>query len=239
MHIEYYQCDYCKLPIDYDDKTKYETKEMGYPFIPKDGCGKHFHYDCLEKYYKKKKFTKKEIAELLEDAERRHDKHIKGKIKKGTLTKEKLEQRKATKKDRDSLINYLYDYYGAKVIPKSIQSVIDKVNNGEDFGSFKDTYIPYYQLKDMLVYYKKKLDDQYKKRITKGQFVDTTERIFYDIVFCVNNIEQYAQHNMATYNQVQNISKIDGGEKIFNNAKRLAGSIEEKKKKDKELEEME
>ncbi len=236
MLIQYYQCDYCKTPIENDKRKKFKTKEMGYPFIDKNGGGRHYHYDCLANFYRKRKhLPEKEVLALLEDAERRHSRHIKGAIKKGTLTKEKLEMRKATKKDRDSLINYFYDYYGARTISKGLQSVIDNLNKGEDFGSFKNVHIPYYQMKDMLVYYQKTLNSYYKKRKEKGQMVDVTDRIFFDIIFCANNIEEYANNNKAAYNQAQNITKVNGGETIQNNSKILVSNTNIKKKEAEKL----
>lgn len=224
MLIHYYQCDYCKEKIEDGKRKKYKTKEMGYPFIPKDGGGKHFHYDCLEKYYKKQKLSKQLIEELMDDADRRHSKHLTKDLKKGSLTKEKLEQRRATKKDRDSLINYFYNYYGAISIARGIQTTIDRLNRGEDVGGSKGTVIPYYQLEDMLVYYKNTLNSYYRSKKEKGKLVDVTDRIFFDIIFCINNIDDYAKHHKATYNQAHNVVKVDGGEEIFDNSKVLVAN---------------
>lgn len=204
MHIEYWICDGCKEIIDNNEVTKYATPEMGYPFIPKSGGGLHFHLSCLKSYYKKKGKTDLEIADLLEDAERRHETSIKRKLKKGTLTKKKLETRKATKKDRDELVNYFYDYYGLKGMSKKLSTLIDKLNAGEDFDNIKNIRVPYYQLKDMLIYYRKDLDYAYKNKNKKDGFVNPQSRLFYDINIVINNIDDYANRREVMYNLVHN-----------------------------------
>ena len=207
MHIEYWICDGCKEIIDNNEKTKYSTPEMGYPFIPKNGGGKHFHYRCLLKYYERKRTNKpseKELQELIEDAERRHETAIRKKLKKGNLTKKKLEARKATKQDRDELINYFYDYYGIKGLSKKLGTLIDKLNAGEDFDNIRDIRVPYYQLKDMLVYYREELDRAYISKNKKDGFMNPQSRLFYDINIVINNVDDYATRREVMYNLVHN-----------------------------------
>ena len=72
-----------------------------------------------------------------------------------------------------------------------------------------------------LVYYKNTLGGYYRSKKEKGKFVDVTDRIFFDIIFCINNIKDYAKHHKATYNQAQNVVKVDGGEEIIDNSKVL------------------
>lgn len=214
MHIEYWECDFCKKVIDYDEKTKYTTPEMGYPFIPKNGGGKHFHYNCLISFYnKKKELSQQQIAELMDDAVRRHDTQISKKIKKGNLTQEKVTRRKATKQDRESLVNYFYDYYGLKVVTKKLNTIIDSLNECRTFGEYQNIQIPYYQLKDMLIYYRKELDKAYANKNKKDGYVNPLSRIFYDIAIVVNNINDYANRRSVVYNQINN-NKVDGGETL-------------------------
>lgn len=222
MHIEYWKCDYCKQIIEYDEKTKYTTPEMGYPFIPKGGGGQHFHHQCLIDYYKKKKLSPKEIAELIEDAERRHMSHMSKKLKKGTLTKEKLKQRKATKKDRTELLNYFFDYYGLKSPTKKLGSIIDSLNRGDKYAGIENVEIPYYQLKDMLIYYRKELDKIYSNKNKKDGFVDPASRIFYDISVVVNKLEDYTKRREVIYNQINN-NKIEGGETLEDYSQHMVG----------------
>lgn len=49
MHIEYWVCDYCKKEIERDEKKKYATPEMGYPFIPKERRRKTFSFRMFSK----------------------------------------------------------------------------------------------------------------------------------------------------------------------------------------------
>ena len=49
MHIEYWVCDYCKKEIERDEKKKYATPEMGYPFIPKERRKKTFSFCMFSK----------------------------------------------------------------------------------------------------------------------------------------------------------------------------------------------
>ena len=224
MHVEYWICDYCNKIIDYDEKTKYTTPEMGYPFIPKGGGGKHYHYLCLIKHYNKSKISKdkKKVAELIEDAERRHQAQIDKKLKKGNLTKTKLVERKATKKDREELVNYFYDYYGLKSTTKKLNSMIDALNKGEDYGDITNIKISYYQLKDMLIYYRKDLDKAYSNKNKKDGFVNPLSRIFYDVAIVINNLEDYARRREIVYNQLNN-NKIDGGETLVDYSQHMEG----------------
>jgi hypothetical protein len=233
MHVEYWICDGCNKEIDHNEKTKYTTTEMGYPFIPKSGGGKHFHYLCLIEYYKKKKLPPKEIAELVEDAERRHEAHISKKLKKGGLTKNKLTTRKATKKDRDELFNYFYGYYGLKAATKKLNSFVDSLNSGEEYGEIRDIQIPYFQLKDMLVYYRKDLDKAYSNKNKKDGYINALSRIFYDIAIVINNLDDYCNRREVKYNQINN-NKIDGGEELRDFSQALQGFDKKRQKESKE-----
>ena len=235
MHIEYWKCDYCDKIIDYDEKTKYTTPEMGYPFIPKNGGGKHFHFLCLIKYYsEKKELSKEEIRELVIDAERRHNSHISKGLKKGTLTKNKLADRKATKADREELFGYFYDFYGLRSPTKKLNTIVDKLNSGEDYGDFKNTKIPYYQLKDMLIYYRKDLDKAYSNKNKKDGYTNPTSRIFYDIKIVVNNLEDYANRREIIYNLYNNNNqKVDGGESLQDFSVYLKWAQNERRKESK------
>lgn len=231
MRVVYWICDGCKEIIDYDMKTKFSTPEIGYPYIPKDGGGKHFHRSCLIKYYDEMtpKLSKQEIAELIADAERRHENTlIKYKIKQGTLTKGKVDKRKAGKKAKDALINYFYDFYGLTNIPKGVNAYIDRLNDGDDFGDVVGVQIPYDQLKEMLIYYRKKLNDIHKNRIKKGIQVLPVERLLYDITIMINSISDYLNRPELLYNKTIH-NQIDGGEKVYDNSQYIKRS---KKKKE-------
>ena len=233
MHVEYWICDYCKKEIERDEKKKYTTPEMGYPFIPKGGGGKHFHYLCLIDYYNKKKLPKNEITELMEDAERRHNVHISKNLKKGTLTKDKLVTRKATKKDREELFNYFYGYYGLKSVTKKLNTMVDSLNSGEDYGGIQNVQIPYFQLKDMLLYYRKELDKAYYSKNKKDGYVNPLSRIFYDIAIVINNLEDYVKRREVMYNQINN-NKIDGGETLRDFSQVLQGVDKQRQKESRE-----
>lgn len=179
----------------------------------KNGGGKHFHFVCLVKYYKDKKYSQEKITELIEDADRRHDSHMSKTIKKGTLTKKKFNTRKATKKDRDELFNYFYGYYGLKNATKKLNSMVDSLNAGEDYDDIRNVKIPYYQLKDMLVYYRKELDRSYANKNKKDGFINPLSRIFYDISIVINNLEDYINRREVVYNQINN-NKVEGGETL-------------------------
>ena len=214
MHIEYWKCDECNKIIDYDEQTKYTTPEMGIPYVPKNGGGKHFHRACLIKFYNAKKdLTKEQRIEYIEDAIRRHSTQVARKVKKGTLTNEKLATRKSTKKDREALINYFYDYYGMRAPTQKLNSIIDSLNEGKDFKDYKGIQITYPQMKDMLVYYRKELDNSFANVRKKGGTDNPLSRIYYDIAIIINNLGDYTQRKGVLYNEVTH-NRVDGGETL-------------------------
>ena len=204
MHVEYWVCDECNEPIDYNEKTKYTTPEMGLPFIPRNGGGKHYHYSCLIKMYNRKRnLTNQEKAELIADAERRHLQRLNNEVlKKGNLSKEKLNRKKSTKKDRETLINYFYDYYGTRQVTKKLNLLIDNLDLGKDFGTVKNVKIPYAQLKEMLLYYRKDLDGLYFAMKKKGKVVTPLDRIYIDLKKMIDNYGDYLNRPEILYNQV-------------------------------------
>lgn len=228
MHVEYWVCDRCKKVIDYDEK-KFTTKEMGYPFIPKGGGGKHYHYQCLLDYYAAKKdLTNEKRAELIADAERRHEAQlIKKKIKQGNLTKGRVETRKSNKKDREALFNYFYDFYGLRGVTKRLNTIIDKLNAGEDFGEISGVQISYDTLKKMLLYYRKDLNNIYKNKQKKDGAISAIQRIFYDVMIMVNSYDDYLKRPEVLYNQTIH-NQVDGGEKIYDNSKLLVNRANKK-----------
>ena len=233
MKITMYICDYCGEPIEYDEKKKYKTPEMGYPYIKKGGGGKnvHFHYNCLVKSYKEKKdLTKDAIEDLIADAERRHNSHIEKHLRKGTLTKDKFILRKATKKDKDSLVNYFYSHYGLRVLSKNASVLIDKLNAGEDYGNYKNIQISYIQLKNMLIYYNDDLMRIYKSKLKKGEKISPTERIVYDISIVIANLDDYNQRREKAYCEMNSI----GSEEVVDYSKALEGTNKKRIKESQE-----
>lgn len=172
----------------------------------KNGGGKHFHFICLIKYYQSKDYTQEKITELIQDADRRHETQVSKKIKKGTLTKQKFNIRRTTKKDRDDLINYFYGHYGLQRVSKRLNTIIDKLNAGEDYDGFKDVKIPYAQLKDMFIYYSKDLDKIYAQKMKKVGFINPAQRISFDLTIVVNNLEDYINRREVVYNELNNVS---------------------------------
>lgn len=242
MHIEYWICDRCKKVIDYDEKTKYTTTELGYPFIPKNGGGKHFHYVCLLDYYNEdKKLSPSERAELIKDAERRHNTQIeKKKLKKGNLTSKKFKTRKATKEDRESLINYFYNHYGLQAMSKRLGVLIDRLNEGENYGNYKNIHIPYFQLEDMLIYYGKELTRIYNEKLKKESFVNPLVRINCDIAIVVNNLSDYITRRELVYNEINNNKPVDGGGQLKDDSERMkAINLERDKQSEEELQRIE
>lgn len=242
MHVEYWICDYCHKEIEYEEKKKYTTPEMGIPFIPKGGGGKHYHFLCLLTHYRKKrnpKLTPEEIQDLMEDAERRHNTRVCRSLKKGDYNLDKLEKRRATKKDREDLINYFYNYYGIRVISKRLNALIDSLNDGKDFENIRNTKISYYQLRDMLIFYRNTLDKEYANQKKKNNnFVNPAQRLFYDIVIIINNLEDYSIRRAAVYN-IENNVKIDGGGKLEDYSKYFQYNVARKHKHDQQkLDEM-
>lgn len=220
MHIEYWECDKCGKVIEYETSKKFPTKEKGYPYILSISKGKHYHFSCMLDFLNSKKnLTKVERAELIEDAERRHEKKIKNKkLTKGKLTDKKVKEITNSKADRESLINYFMSHYGLTAPSKKLSTLINKLNAGEDYDNYIGICIPFDQLEKMLIFYKKDLDSTYNNKLKKGNVMEPPQRIYYDINVVVNRLDDYLKMS-DNLNTNSHSSSINNGGEVADNSK--------------------
>lgn len=129
-------------------------------------------------------------------------------LQKGNLTRQKVElakyeSKKEVKEDRDNLFNYLYNYYGVKFIPESVQTLLKQLNAGTN-KKYKNIQITYRNLLDMLKYYQKNLLSLYANNIKKGKCKTSNQRMSYDIAIIIDRLDDYANRKEVLYNQVNN-----------------------------------
>ena len=170
--------------------------------VPFNYDGQPYHEKCLFAWLRRK-FKKDEdkINAAYEDVIRRRDKLIDSSRKKGKLRSSEMAGAKATRANREKLINYFMGHYGATVISKKVQTTIKDLDEGKS-KTFNNVVIHYDKLLDMFLYYEDDLMGIYKSKIKKGQQpANASQRIMYDISVVVLNIDEYDSRKENKYNQ--------------------------------------
>lgn len=113
------------------------------------------------------------------------------------------ESREEVKEAKEKLLDYFYNHYRIKYVPKSIQELLKQLNNGtsKKYGYVEITYD---KLLDMLRYYEPELLKLYGENLKRSKLKTANERLAYDIVVMIDYLEKYDNRIGVKYNELNN-----------------------------------
>ena len=170
--------------IIYTEITLNDKKIINQGYKPYLYENNHFHKECLLAFLRKTIKDETKVQAVFQQIIEQHNTINR---KKGSLTRDEVENAKDSRNAREKLIQYLYRVYDTRLIPQYVTRTIDNLNNGKN-----NIIISYEKLLDMFMFYEDDLKRIYMNKVKKGNAPpNANQRILYDLTVVVNNIEEY------------------------------------------------